>query len=292
MRHHPIIAVLTLLLWFAPGVQAASVMVRVIDRGQADGILIRTPNHQWVVIDAGTNAQQVEAMSGDWQVNEIALAIVTHRHHDHQGGMDDILSSIPTLRFIGVTEDCPNRQGDDLVRAQLSARHIPIEPLSDAITTHTVDGVRFTVFPLPARSDCPGHENLNSIVVRMDYGEFSMLFAGDAEEEELDFLVTNHAALLDVDVLKASHHGSDNGVTVPFLTAVSPDKVVISAGVNATYRHPMPEALSQYLTATNNKVYCTNRHGTLRIYGQLNGNSRLYKQFRNNKSCVYDGTHY
>ena len=40
-----------------------SVRVQIIDRGQADGILIRTPNEKWVVIDAGTNAQQAEAVA-------------------------------------------------------------------------------------------------------------------------------------------------------------------------------------------------------------------------------------
>ena len=31
--------------------QFAGVRVQVIDRGQADGILIRTPNQEWVVIE-------------------------------------------------------------------------------------------------------------------------------------------------------------------------------------------------------------------------------------------------
>lgn len=78
----------------------------------------------------------------------------------------------------------------------------------------------------------------------MDYGEFSMLFAGDAEEDELAWLVEHHRELLDVDVLKASHHGSNNGVTPEFLAAVSPERVVISAGVNGTYKHPMQDAVS------------------------------------------------
>jgi hypothetical protein len=49
-------------------VQFQSVRVQVIDRGQVDGILIRTPNAQWVVIDAGTNREQADAMenTGVW----------------------------------------------------------------------------------------------------------------------------------------------------------------------------------------------------------------------------------
>ena len=64
--------------------QFQSVRVQVIDRGQADGILIRTPNQQWIVIDAGTNRRQAEAMRDDWGVDRVALAVVRHRQFDHQ----------------------------------------------------------------------------------------------------------------------------------------------------------------------------------------------------------------
>ena len=86
---------------------APSVRVTIIDRGQADGILIKTPNDDWVVIDAGTNKQQALAMRDYWEVDEVDLAIVTHRHRDHQDGMDDVIDLFPHKRFIGVVEDCP-----------------------------------------------------------------------------------------------------------------------------------------------------------------------------------------
>ena len=130
------------------------------------------------------------------------------------------------------------------------------------------------------------------MIVRLEHGEFSMLFVGDAETDQLTWLVNNHPNLLDVDVLKASHHGSNNGRTDDFLATVSPDRVVISAGVNDKYKHPHSDAVSDYLSATGDRVYCTNRHGTIRVYGYLNGNVRVYRQLDNDKSCVYDGTHY
>ena len=48
---------LTFLVTVPTSAQFKSVRVQIIDRGQADGILIRTPNEKWVVIDAGTNAK-------------------------------------------------------------------------------------------------------------------------------------------------------------------------------------------------------------------------------------------
>jgi competence protein ComEC len=84
-----VVLVAAVYLLSAPGVQAQfkSVRVQVIDRGQADGILIRTPNSQWVVIDAGADNQQADAMAKVWSVEKLALVITSHRHADHYGGM-------------------------------------------------------------------------------------------------------------------------------------------------------------------------------------------------------------
>ena len=72
----------------------------------------------------------------------------------------------------------------------------------------------FTILPTdPVDNTCPSDENNNSIVVRMDFGNFSMLFTGDAENEQRDWLVGNNSGFLDVDVLKAAHQGADNGVS-------------------------------------------------------------------------------
>ena len=277
-----------LLLSSAAFSQSQSVRIQVIDRGQADGIVIRTPNTEWIVIDAGTNRKQAEYME-EMGVDEIALAVVSHRHADHQGGMDDVLKRFDTLRFLGITEDCPNRQGDNLVRAELEGVEIIL--LKNTPQSLTIDGVTFTVLPIGTMHNCPSEENLNSVVLRMDYGDFSMLFTGDVEEEALDWLVENHADLLDVDVLKASHHGSNNGYTHEFLAAVTPERVVISAGVNATYKHPMPEAVADYEEATGDRVYCTNRHSSIRVYGWEDGRIRITTLKDIDKSCVYDGTH-
>lgn len=290
-RVSAVVVSVSVLLSFAVAA-AASVRIQVIDRGQADGILVRTPNYHWIVIDAGTNGQQADAMSDEWGVDKVELAVVSHRHFDHHGGMDNVINAIDTERFVGIFDDCPDRTSDDTVRNAVSSRGVTVESLTDLPRTIEIDDVVLTILPMPARSECPDHENNNSLVVRLDHGDFSMLFTGDAEVEELTWLVENHSDLLDVDVLKASHHGSNNGRTTDFLAAASPERVVISAGVNDTYRHPHANAVSDYLNVTDDRVYCTNRHGTIRVYGYLNGNVRIYRQFDNAKSCVYDGTHY
>ena len=135
------------LLGLAPAVegQSQSVRVQVIDRGQADGILIRTPNEQWIVIDAGTNREQADAMATTWGVDRLALVITSHRHDDHYGGMAEILRRFPVDRYVGHLGDCPNRTADNTIRDVLTERGIPAQSLGAA--TITVDGVSFTILP-------------------------------------------------------------------------------------------------------------------------------------------------
>jgi competence protein ComEC len=296
---HPTLLVVIVAVLTAPAsAQFASVRVQVVDVGQGDGILIRTPNRKWVLIDAGTNNTLATNLGPVFGVNRLALVIVSHRHGDHYAGTAHVLDTYPIDRFIGNLADCPNRSTDNTIRATLTDRGIPKQ--SVGADTLVVDGVTFTVLPPdPTTDPCPDQENDNSIVVRLDYGQFSMLFTGDAEVAERTWLMANHPDLLDVEVLKASHHGGDNGVldsgghADPWLDAISPLYVVLSAGVNANYGHPMPEAVAAYVARVGStKVVCTNRHQTVTIYGHSSGSVTIYRQHPNTQSCVYDGTHY
>jgi len=268
-----------------------SVQIQVVDVGQGDGILIRTPHKKWVLIDAGPNRMLADSLSPHFGVDRLALVILSHRHRDHFAGLERVLNTMTVDRFVGSLADCPGRTTDN--RFHIALARFGIERQSVGADTIEVDSVRFIVLPTdPVDDPCPSRENNNSIVVRMEYGAFSMLFAGDAESGEREWLVANYPQLLDVEVLKAAHHGSDNGTSQTWLAAVTPKAVVISAGVNAGYHHPMPEAVESYFAATNGKVFCTNRVGTLRVLGYPQGHFTVHGQWESTKSCVYDGTHY
>lgn len=278
--------------------QFATVRIQIVDVGHGDGILIRTPNTKWVLIDAGTNNTLATNLGPVFGVDRLALVIVSHRHDDHYAGIAHVLNTYPVDRFIGNLAECPNRVADDTIRATLARRGIPAQ--SVGADTRVVDGVTFTILPPdPATDACPGKENDNSLLVRLDFGQFSMLFTGDAEAAERTWLIANQPGLLDVEVLKASHHGGNNGVLDgsgdpgAWLDAVTPRHVVISAGVHGTYRHPMPEAVAAYVARVGaTKVHCTNRHQTITLYGHSSGSVTVSRKRADTQSCVYDGTHY
>jgi competence protein ComEC len=208
-----------------------------------------------------------------------------------------VLDRYPVDLFVGNLSDCPNRSTDNAIRARLASRGVRAQ--SVGADTIDVAGVRFIILPPdPTTDPCPTRENDNSVLVRLEYGQFSMLFTGDAEIAERGWLVTNHAAQLDADVLKASHHGGNNGVldaagsATAWLNAVTPRVVVISAGVHRNHRHPMPNAVTAYVLATDGRVHCTNRHKTVTIYGSRNDGVTVARMNPSTKSCAYDGTRY
>ena len=90
--------------------------------------------------------------------------------------------------------------------------------------------------------------NNNSLVCRLVYGDFSMLFTGDIEaiaEKTLLHKYSKNIKKLSSTVLKAPHHGSKSSSTQGFLYAVNPDYVLIGVGKNNTFGHPNQEVLKR-----------------------------------------------
>lgn len=105
--------------------------------------------------------------------------------------------------------------------------------------------------------------NNNSIVGRLTYGGFSMLFTGDAEKEE-ERTILDGGAKLQSDVLKVAHHGSKTSSSAAFLKAVSPKLALISAGAGNSYGLPHNVTLKT-LGKAGIKVLRTDQDGTITI---------------------------
>ena len=97
------------------------------------------------------------------------------------------------------------------------------------------------------------NQNNHSVVLRVDFGQASVLVTGDLEEKAIADLLTKYSStqLLDVDVWEVGHHGSINGTTPELVTALSPDYAVIEMGspdrevawTAWDYGHPREEAI-------------------------------------------------
>ena len=105
--------------------------------------------------------------------------------------------------------------------------------------------------------------NANSIVLRLDYGSFSMLLAGDAEDQTEHRLMTKELDLQSR-VLKVGHHGSKYASSGDFLQRVKPEFAIVSCGAWNRYGHPAQSVLDR-LRAANVKLYRTDLHGEITI---------------------------
>lgn len=107
----------------------------------------------------------------------------------------------------------------------------------------------------------------------LSYGDFDILFTGDAHENVEQELLKNYSAeyLKDVEVLKVGHHGSESSTCDAFVKAFTPEYAVIMCGVDNSYKHPRQKTLD---TLSRNGVfpYRTDLQGTVVLTVDCEGN--------------------
>jgi competence protein ComEC len=122
--------------------------------------------------------------------------------------------------------------------------------------------------------------NNYSVVIRLDYGENSFLFTGDAETKydddkdhendedcsEEEMLKYHPSSKFKCDVFKVGHHGAKTSTTEAFLTAVSPQYAVISCGRGNVYAYPHIELMTRLLSSKA-RIYRTDTDGTIVFRG-------------------------
>ena len=89
--------------------------------------------------------------------------------------------------------------------------------------------------------------NNNSIVCKLHYKNFSMLFTGDIEEiaEKQILQEYKNSNILNSTALKVGHHGSKTSSTQAFLEAINPKIALIGVGENNKFGHPNDEVIKR-----------------------------------------------
>lgn len=271
---------IALVLW-PPRAPDANLRITVLDVGQADGIVIRTPRGHALLVDAGGRLERGSATPDDSTAERVGERIVipyllrggihaldaivlTHPHGDHAGGV------APTMRELRVAEFADGGQtyGGGAYRDALHtalAKHIPIVYPRAGDVWKTDDGVTMTfVGPsLPFIHGGTNDVNDNSIAFVLQYRHFRMLLTGDAgTAAEERFL--REGIDLHVDVLKVGHHGSAYGSSPAFLSAVHPRYAIVSVGRHNLFGHPAPSTIAR-LHAIGATVYRTDQNGGVTV---------------------------
>lgn len=235
-----------------------------LDVGQGDAILIRAPDGRQILVDGGPSPTALLNELGDllpfWD-RDLDLVVLTHPDGDHVTGLIPLLDRYRVAQALDVPQS-------DTAAAAAAWR----ERLTAAKTprAYAQRGMRLPVGDLhitvlnPAATPLRGtasDENNNAIVLRLDYGQTSLLLTGDAETEAEAALLAAGLPLR-ADVLKVGHHGSNGSTSAPFVAAVAPHVAVIQVGAGNTFGHPNPEVLKRLAGA---QVYRTDQQGRIEV---------------------------
>ncbi len=249
--------------------------------GQGDCSVIRTGKRSAVVIDCGSSDKADVAgkilvpylkYNG---IDTIDALFISHSDMDHCGGASYILSGAYSnsnvftgikvkrliIPYVGESED--NHILFNLSKeAQVAGIEAYRIKAGDIIDIN--DWKFFCAWPDVERLS--GDSNEDSMMLLASYGDFDVLFTGDApKEKELCAL----AYLSDinrnpVEVLKVSHHGSKTASSQDFLDAIGAKTATISAGRNNRYGHPHKETLNN-LKKVGYEIFRTDSSGLISI---------------------------
>jgi competence protein ComEC len=244
--------------------------VVVLDVGQGDSILVITPGGKTALVDAGEpgDGRVILAALKKYGVDHIDLLVATHAHADHIGAADEVIRAVPVANVLYSGVPHTTKNYEEFLKA-VDEKKIPLLRAEPGQEFTLGGGARLLVLapvePFFRKEDLRsgGNEpNANSVVTRLDYGAFSMLLTGDAEEQtERERLIKNGANIRTT-VLKVGHHGSKYATSEEFLKRGEFKYAVISAGMDNRYGHPSQEVLDR-LKAAQVKVYRTDFQGEL-----------------------------
>lgn len=237
--------------------------VHYIDVGQGDSCFIEFPDGETMLIDGGVSkyADVVTGFISSLGYKSIDYLVATHGDSDHIGGLYKVFeefevkncytsvvpSNTKTYRnFKGAVKnegiDCQTPFAGDFI---IDEENLDVEVVGP--------------FENVSRKDT----NDASLVILISFYEYDFLFTGDASYEMLESYNIG-----DIEVLKASHHGSRTGVSYDLISVLSPEYSVISVGESNSYNHPHNETLD---LLENSKIYMTSESGTISI--DCDGNS-------------------
>ena len=234
-----------------------------VDVGQGDATIIQNlSNKHSVLVDTGKPNPVLSVLK---QSAELEGIFITHWHIDHIGGMSAVIKWIEDQRQkavkVFVNRQFPSSNiskrlrktldealGNGTIILSMAYKEFPKQ-------VKLIGGTFFILWPLHETGLLyPNDSNLDSVILRFEVGNFSLLLGGDAEGDvwpQLD------QTALKTDILRYPHHGGklyknkDDWSADELISKVNPDWVVVSVGKKKQHGHPSEEfrqAKSRYPT--------------------------------------------
>lgn len=219
-------------------------LITALDVGQGDSILVQTRDKN-ILIDSGERKEASKLLEKleDNKVEQLDMLVATHPHADHIGGMKAVLNRFPVKQVYDSGQSYKTKMYGDF-RAQVEKDAIPFEVLRGGQEIAVNEMVKLKVLsPRELYKGTASDANNNSLVLRLEYDDFSMLLTGDIQAAVEEDLLKNCPQDLAAQVLKVAHHGSKTSSINEFLAAVRPKVAIISSGNGNKYNHPSTEVV-------------------------------------------------
>ncbi len=230
------------LLWSVPVPQGLTVTF--FDVGQGDSILIEGPTGVQVLVDGGPGSSAVRELGKRLPFFDRSLdaVVATHPDADHIGGLVEVFERYEVGHIIepGIANNT-KIWSTFLDRAEREIETGAVHSVARAGQRLNLGGGAYADILYPDRDVSKVKDtNAGSIVMRVVYGDTSVMLTGDLPSKEEQELFLKWGYELDSDVLKAGHHGSKTSSLPDFVESVSPAYVVFSRGCDNRYGHPDP----------------------------------------------------
>ncbi len=260
-------------------------IIHFIDVGQGDSCLVITPCNKKILIDTGGSKLGESYDVGestllpyllDRKIYTLDYLIISHFDADHCNGVVAILNKL-NIKKIVVSE-----QGE-ICAEYAKIMQIVNEKNIKVVKVKSGDKIifdKYTYFEILHPQKQLIQENIlnnNSIVGKLKYINFSMLFTGDIEkiaEDELIKLYKNNNKLKS-DILKVPHHGSKTSSTEKFLELIKPKVALIGVGEKNTFGHPNQDVIER-IENLGTKVYRTDKRGEISIVVNRKGKIKVF----------------
>ena len=262
-----------LLALLMPGPKPPALRLAFLDVGQGLAVAVQTPNHSLVYDTGPAYSDRLEAGSAILApylfkrgLNRLDALVLSHGHDDHAGGLEGLVSLIPTDKLWYGEEPAQRPPGPDAESCHQNQ-------------SWTWDGVRFQLLfaGLPAEPN----RNNHSCVLLIQHAGQNLLLTGDIEREVEWRLVGQGQLPERLTLLQVPHHGSNSSSTPEWVQRLKPELAIISAGHRNRHQHPAPTVTQRYQKA-GSRLLNTGQLGALEFEWDSQGNrtERFYRQYQ------------
>lgn len=191
----------------------------------------------------------------DRKIITVDYLIISHFDSDHCANSIEIMEELKVKNLVVSKQIEHSKNFEDIIKVARNKKvKIIVVQAGDIVKVDK--NIYFQIlFPSDNSMIKENGMNNNSILCKLNYKNFSMIFTGDIEEiaeKQILEKYKNNLQILNSTILKVAHHGSNTSSIKAFIQAVKPEIAVIGVGKNNKFGHPNNEVLER-LENTRNK---------------------------------------